>query len=396
MSAHRPFTCPVCNGTDVALFFESKNVPAHCNVLHPTREAALAVRRGDLQLGFCRRCGHIYNYAFDAALITYTQQYDNSLHFSPRFQHYAGGLVNHLITRYDLHGKTVVEIGCGKGEFLKMMCETGENRGVGFDQSYQPSRDENRNERFVVIQDFYSGKYAHYTPDFLYCRHVLEHIQSPAAFVEGIHALMPPHCPAYFEVPNALYTLRNLGIWDLIYEHCSYFTPQSLVHLFTATGFDMTMVDEQYESQFLGIEVMRTGGISGVDSIGSSGSSPIAPTDMTTLARHVHSFAENYSNKKEAWTQHLHALRQKRVVVWGSGSKGVTFLNVMRPDVGYVVDVNPRKQGMFVAGTGQQIVAPEFLRAYQPDAVIIMNPIYEREIEKTLHQMDVRSLIVMA
>ncbi len=48
----------------------------------------------------------------------------------------------------------------------------------------------------------------------------------------------------------------------------------------------------------------------------------------------------------------------------------------------YVVDINPRKQGMYLAGTGQQVVPPEFLRDDQPDVVIVMNPIYEDEIRQ--------------
>jgi hypothetical protein len=45
-----------------------------------------------------------------------------------------------------------------------------------------------------------------------------------------------------------------------------------------------------------------------------------------------------------------------------------------------VVDINPRKHGMYVPGSGQQIVPPEFLKEYRPDAVIVMNSIYRNEI----------------
>jgi len=71
-------------------------------------------------------------------------------------------------------------------------------------------------------------------------------------------------------------------------------------------------------------------------------------------------------------------------VIWGAGAKGVTFLNTLnlRDQIEYAVDVNPRKHGMFIAGTGQQIVPPEVLRDYQPDVVIVMNPLYEHEIQQ--------------
>jgi hypothetical protein len=40
----------------------------------------------------------------------------------------------------------------------------------------------------------------------------------------------------YLEVPNGLFTLRDLGIWDLIYEHCQYFTAASFVAVVEAFG----------------------------------------------------------------------------------------------------------------------------------------------------------------
>lgn len=389
--------CPVCRQASVEMFFEMKNVPVHCNVPHATRDGALSVQRGDMQLGFCRGCGHIYNYAFDPSLTTYTQAYENSLHFSPRFQQYAEGLATDLINRYDLHGKTIIEIGCGKGNFLKLMCERGGNRGIGFDESYEPDLAETKNNRgFTVIRDFYSEKHSHYKPDFIYCRHVLEHIKSPAEFVADVRNSIAPECAAYFEVPNALNTLNDLAIWDLIYEHCSYFTAQSLSHLFTACGFGVTRLEEKYDGQFLGIELNLNA--SPVERSRQSRDSLARTERDRSPAQLVQSFGKNYRTKVETWKNTFEQLRREgeRVVVWGSGSKGVTFLNVLHPDVEYIVDLNPRKQGMFVPGTGQQIVAPEFLRNYKPDTVIIMNPIYRNEIGENLRQMGLAAASIVA
>jgi len=72
----------------------------------------------------------------------------------------------------------------------------------------------------------------------------------------------------------------------------------------------------------------------------------------------------------------------QRAVVWGGGSKGITFLNQINnpQQIKYVVDINPRKQGLYVPGTGQLIVSPAFLSKYKAEIVIVMNPIYTNEI----------------
>jgi hypothetical protein len=55
--------------------------------------------------------------------------------------------------------------------------------------------------------------------------------------------------------------------------------------------------------------------------------------------------------------------------------------------VEYVVDINPRKHGMYMPGTGQRIVGPEFLAEYRPDKVIVINPVYVDEIGKDLKRL---------
>ena len=71
----------------------------------------------------------------------------------------------------------------------------------------------------------------------------------------------------------------------------------------------------------------------------------------------------------------------KRLVIWGAGSKGVNFLNALKDSgIEYAVDLNTRKQGKYVAEAGVQIVSPTFLKEYQPDIIVIMNPIYKHEI----------------
>jgi hypothetical protein len=47
-----------------------------------------------------------------------------------------------------------------------------------------------------------------------------------------------------------------------------------------------------------------------------------------------------------------------------------------------------------MAGTGQEIVAPEFLESYRPDVAIAMNPIYKQEIQKDLNRMSLETRIL--
>jgi FlaA1/EpsC-like NDP-sugar epimerase len=91
--------------------------------------------------------------------------------------------------------------------------------------------------------------------------------------------------------------------------------------------------------------------------------------------------------------------RNYRTVIWGAGSKGITFLNTLHlshEKLEYVVDVNPRKHGRFITGTGQQIIPPVFLQQYNPQAVILMNPIYQEEIRRTMQRLNLSAETLLA
>ena len=246
----------------------------------------------------------------------------------------------------------------------------------------------------TIVQDFYSLRYSGYKADLITCRHVLEHIPAPRDFLTNIRSAIGdrPDTVVFFEVPNVLYTLRDLGIWDLIYEHCSYFSGPSLERLFASSGFDVCGRSEMYEGQFLGIDALT----------GSRENAAVAlhRDSLEELKRYVAAFADNYREKVAHWQRTFSqaTAQGERVVVWGGGSKGVTFLNTLDTArlVQYMVDINPRKHGMFVGGTGQRIVAPEFLLDYKPDMIVVMNPVYVEEIRGQLDTMGIAAPVTVA
>jgi hypothetical protein len=269
-----------------------------------------------------------------------------------------------------------------------MICAAGDNRGTGFDRSFEAGREgANPHAGLTFVKDFYSESYADRPADVIICRHVLEHIEHPSRLLDGLRRTLETRAGTlvYFEVPSALFTLKDFGIWDLIYEHCSYFTPTSLERAFVDAGFRVLDQGEAFGSQFLYLEAVldvddgspRQHGLLGLDELGDD----------------IAAFRHKYQSKVSEWRKKLGHAKEKgeTTVVWGAGSKGVTFVNVLRDieAVDYVVDLNPHKQDRFVPGTGLRVVSPSFLKESRPDQVIVMNEVYLEEINAMLKDIRV-------
>ena len=122
--------CQLCGGDPIP-FWTVKGVPTSSLVLHPTRDAAEAQPIGDLALEVCPTCGFIQNAAFDPGAVDYLAPYEESQANSPTFRRFAQETIDALLARYPLRGGTVLEVGCGKAEWLAMLCRTGDMAGVG-------------------------------------------------------------------------------------------------------------------------------------------------------------------------------------------------------------------------------------------------------------------------
>jgi SAM-dependent methyltransferase len=379
--------CPGCGSQEIDIFHEITNVPVNSVMNCYSREAALEFPAGEISLGFCRHCGFISNMRVDPQRVRYSSDCEESQAYSPTFNAFAKKLAMDLVEKYQLYQKRIIEIGCGKGEFLKYICALGRNSGIGFDPAYVPGRsyDGGSGADIDFIQDYYSEAYADYQGDLICCRMTLEHLFEPAALIQTLRQSIADRrdTVVFFQVPDVTRILKDCAFEDIYYEHCSYFSPGSLARLFGRHEFDVIHLQKAYDDQYILLEARPAQQRRDIQ--------PPLGEGIDALSALVSGFKIMYPAVLRFWQTQLERLRHrsKKVVIWGGGSKGCAFLNAVKSSavIDYVVDIHPFRQQTYIAGTGQRLVAPAFLREYRPDVVIIMNAIYRAEIQNDLNRL---------
>jgi SAM-dependent methyltransferase len=367
----------------------------HVGVLYDSREAARAASLGDVTLTHCHRCGLIHNRRFDTKITNFAPGYEVALHHSKVFREFTEGVARRLIHQYRLENKSIFEIGCGAGFFLRTLCQLGNNHGIGVDPTISREHTEQLGDGSVrFVRDFYGDRFIELNCDFICCLSVFEAIPDPTEFLLRVRKTIGPRhdVPVYFEVFNGMRSFEQLETWSVHYEQCNYFGLESLTDLFRRCGFEVLRAGTCYEGdQYLYVEA-RVSENAEPDSKPSESSSQL-PTKIAEFSQH-------YREALDGWSKRLEQFRSSgsRVVLWGSGGKGISFLNALDSEglIEYVVEINPDKHGKHIPGSGQMIVGPEFLKEYQPDKIIITNPLYEDEMKQQAAQLGVHSDFLIA
>jgi hypothetical protein len=392
MSKLNNYVCPSCNSKTVKTFYEAKNVPVSSSLLFSSNEEAVKFPKGDVILGFCSACGFITNTNFNLKVIDYSSLAPEEQGSSATFKIFANKLANRLIQTYNIRGKKILEIGCGRGDFLSLLCTLGNNQGFGIDPSTITGDLKPVPKNLTFIRDYFSEKYANYVGELLCCRHTLEHIPNVSEFSGLIRKSIEKNLNniSFFEVPDVTRILKEVAFWDIYYEHCSYFTTGSLARLFRFTNFEVTYLTKDYFDQYLLIDLKPV--------INKSKKTFDVEESLKKTTKNVLAYSENSKRKIGKWKTKLNQIREekKKAIVWGSGSKCVGFMTTLNvvDEIEYIVDINPLRHGKFIAGVGKQIKPPIFLRSYKPDIVIIMNPVYYNEIKQDLLNMGLRPELI--
>jgi len=265
-----------------------------------------------------------------------------------------------FVERHKLHGANILEIGCGRGEFLEQLLLVAPN-AVGIEASLQ-NLVLCTNKRLPVQFGYPAqGWWPQAAGDFsaFICLNFLEHSLNPADFMREIAAHTTEGCVGLLEVPNGDWILANNVSSELMTDHLTYFTAEQIELLSRLTGFEVLDITDNFGGVILTCEVQKR---------------KPAPVDSLIKA---------HANVRQELVTFFSDFPADTIVVWGASHQALSALAALPEDLmpRYIVDSASFKQNRFAPASGIPIHPPEVLRGDSAVlAVLVMAGGYSTEV----------------
>lgn len=330
-----------------------KDMPIYQNKMFDTPTEAIACARGNVVLSQDQSSGLVRNIAFDPARLDYDESYQNEQGHSPIFQRHLSNVLQ--IIHRTFQAASILEVGCGKGAFLDQLREAGHD-AWGVDPAYEG------NAPYITRAAF--SPELNLSRDAIVMRHVLEHIPQPLEFLDSIRHANGARGLIYIEVPCLDWILRNHAWFDVFYEHVNYFRLTDFSRFFGNVLESGHLFGGQYLYAVADLASLRDPG-------------PCPSEGNVVLPD---GFFDNIERDARA------ALGSGDRIIWGCGAKGVMFAHHLSQRglrLDFAIDINPAKQGKFLASSGIEVLSPQhgLARARAGSDIFVMNSNYLGEIE---------------
>ena len=374
--------CPLCGGRDLAVCLARERVPVFQNISHPSAAEAAAAATGRLSISHCNACGFVFNAGFDPGLAVYSPRYENDQSVSETFCSYLDRIADRVLGALAPGRPIVLEVGCGQGHFLKRLDKGPQarySRFLGFDPAWRGGETSSNIEIRPRLFDAAVMRELAAPIGAVVSRHVIEHVSDPVGFLREIGAAIGEvdGIKLMVETPCLEWIVRNAVIFDFFYEHCSYFTRDTLAFALRRAGYRVERVEALFDGQYLWAEATL-----------QRSSAPVERPAAIGLGSRIAGLAGDAARRLAGLRKTLAAhAATGRVALWGAGAKGATLATLLDAEGGLIdclIDINPRKQGSFVALSAHPIVAPAQAAMRGVRSVLVLNPNYRSEIERMI------------
>lgn len=337
-------TCNICGArSDVLLSLSA--VPPIQNRLFATAQQAMAFAQVQADFFLCGDCHHIS--VVKNQSVEFSKDYNNDQTGSAVAGAHLERVVADVEAEVSDRAAQIVEIGCGRGELLRLLQQRGYSSLIGYDPAAPDTLG-------GLISKQRWDEHAR-AADVFILRHTLEEFCDADEFVGQLSAAMNSAGRVYCEITDAERIVSERDLFSLYPEYSNFFSIFSLARLLKKYGLSITKVTSYFDGEWFGVWARKQ----------PRALHQTAAVDLRSLL-----------------VQRIREL-PRPVVLWGMGGRGENFLSMIGADrllIPIVIDVNEAKQGLFVPPFGHEIMSPHVLQTVRPGTILAANRRYVKEI----------------
>jgi len=357
-------SCIVCHGENFDEIMNESFQPLARYGLSKSFYAADNAKKYPLRIVKCQSCGLVFNKLFHPESVDYgNSEVLESRVFSDGIRKHMDESTERIRERLKIcSNDTILEIGCGEGYFLSRF-QPNSNL-----YAFEPSPEGYIAEKIglnIYHEYFDLNQEGLRIPKLVILRQVLEHLSEPGSMLTKIASLLRERASEaylYLEVPNSRKTIDEKRFFDFYYEHVAYYTTATLARLIEEYGFFVLEIRESYSGEIIELLAMPKK----------------ERANTLEIKTKIEWVKKKIKNEIDAG---------KRIVGWGTAGNGSALLNfcgITTAQVEFVVDSDKRKQGAYMPGTGQLVIAPEKLIEINPDIILVMSQLHKMDIVRSI------------
>ena len=354
--------CRVCQGELVGTF-KLLNMPKSAQNF-PTEDTLHLDSGEDLEVCQCDMCSLIQ---LNCTPVPYYREVIRSAAFSEEMGLFRDEQFKDFIETHHLEGKDILEVGCGKGEYMSLMAGHGANvYGIEHSaDSVGACREDNLNVNKGYIETASQDLGFNKKFDAFFILNFLEHLPNINEVLRGIANNLNEDAVGLVEVPNFDMILRNNLFSEFISDHLYYFTKDTLRMTLERNGFEIIECKEIWYDYIISAVVRKR-----------------TKTDVSHFRKHQ----ETITKEIKEYISHYGS---QNVAIYGAGHQALAIIALtnIKNDIKYIVDDATFKQGKHSPATHIPIVSPNSLISEPVKAVIIMAASYSDEVAAKVRKM---------
>ena len=328
----------------------------------------------DLKIYQCASCGLVQH---SLPPVSYHRDVIRALAYSAEMATFRLQQLGSWIQHFDLHTQNVLEIGCGKGEYLDLLRQSGAQRVFGLESAESSVRHASL-RALKVRQGYLSADFSNPWPfkfDAFAIFSFLEHWPDLKGSLHKLHALLNDGAPGLIEVPNFDFIIQNGLYSEFTTDHIFYFDKNTLRTVLELCGFEVQSVESIWHDYILSARVKKRSRLDAND----------FKTKQADMVAQLCSFTGQF--------------KPQEVVVWGAGHQALAVIALakLQDQVSHVIDSAEFKQNKYTPASHLLIKPPASLLQDKPQAIVIMAAAYSDEVATTILQKysSVKSIAIL-